>query len=47
MYTKIQAAKIAMPAGVTMLIIPGSEVGALRKCLNGEKIGTIFPGYQI
>ena len=43
MYTKIQAAKIAMAAGVTMLIIPGSEVGALSRCLQGERIGTIFP----
>ena len=42
MYTKIQAAKIATKAGITMLIIPGSDLSALRKCLNGEKIGTIF-----
>ena len=42
MYTKIQAAKIAVNAGVTMLIIPGSEDNALLKCLQGEKIGTIF-----
>ena len=43
MYTKIQAAKIATKAGISTLIIPGSEVGALRKCINGERIGTIFP----
>ena len=42
MYTKIQAAKIAVNAGVTMLIIPGSEDNALLKCLQGENIGTIF-----
>ena len=42
MYTKIQAAKIAVNAGVTMLIIPGAEDNALLRCLNGEKIGTIF-----
>ena len=43
MYTKIQAAKIAMAKGVTMLIIPGAEAGVLRRCLQGEHIGTIFP----
>ena len=42
MYTKIQAAKIARRAGVTMLIIPGAVTGALRRCLQGENIGTIF-----
>ena len=42
MYTKIQAAKIATSSGITMLIIPGSNIGAIRKCLNGENIGTIF-----
>ena len=43
MYTKIQAAKIAKAAGISTLIVKGSESGALRKCLQGEKIGTIFP----
>lgn len=43
MITKIQAAKFATANGVTMLIINGKEVGNLRRALNGEVIGTIFP----
>ena len=43
MYTKIQAAKIAKAGGISTLIIQGSEEGALRRCLFGEQIGTIFP----
>ena len=43
MYTKIQAAKIAKSAGITTLIVKGSDNDVLRRCLQGEKIGTIFP----
>ena len=43
MFTKIQAAKLATSNGVTMLIINGKQVGNLRRALNGENIGTIFP----
>ena len=43
MYTKIQAAKIAKAAGVSTLIVKGSESGTLRQCLQGARIGTIFP----
>jgi len=43
MFTKIQAAKLATSNGVTMLIINGGTVGNLRRVLNGESIGTIFP----
>ncbi len=46
MFTKIQAAKKALAAGITTLIIQGSEIGALRRCLQGEKIGTIFPAHR-
>lgn len=42
MFTKIQAAKIAVKNGITMLIINGREVGNLRRALNGEEIGTVF-----
>ena len=42
MFTKIQAAKIAVQHGITMLIISGKEIGNLRRALNGEEIGTIF-----
>ena len=47
MYTKIQAAKIAVNNGVTMLIIPNYEIDGLRRSLNGERIGTIFPSTKI
>ncbi len=43
MFTKIQAAKLATAHGVTMLIVNGSTNGNLRRALNGEKVGTIFP----
>ncbi len=43
MFTKIQAAKFATSNGVTMLIVNGSTNGNLRRALNGEHIGTIFP----
>jgi len=43
MFTKIQAAKLATSNGVTMLIVNGSTNGNLRRALNGESVGTIFP----
>ena len=43
MFTKIQAAKLATANGVSMLIINGATNGNLRRVLNGENIGTIFP----
>ena len=43
MFTKIQAAKLATANGVTMLIVNGSTDGNLRRALNGETVGTIFP----
>ena len=42
MFTKIQAAKIAVQHGVTMIIVNGQEIGNLRRVLNGEQIGTVF-----
>ena len=42
MFTKIQAAKIAVGRGISMLILNGGEIGNLRRALNGEDIGTIF-----
>ena len=41
--TKVQAAKFATTNGVTMLIVNGAQVGNLRRALNGENVGTIFP----
>ena len=46
MFTKIQAAKFSTANGVTMLIVNGATVGNLRRALNGENIGTIFPSKE-
>ena len=46
MMTKIQAAQIAMSAGVTMVIASGSREGAIRGILAGEQIGTVFPARE-
>lgn len=43
MATKIEAAKIATTAGVTMFIASGGQDGMLRKIIHGEDIGTVFP----
>jgi glutamate 5-kinase len=42
MYTKIQAAKIAMSSGMAMVIALSSREGVLRDILNGEVVGTLF-----
>ena len=42
MYTKIQAAKIAVNSGVTMVIASGSRDGVVREVLRGSQVGTIF-----
>ena len=46
MYTKMQAAKIAMSSGVDMAIVRGDVDGAIRAVLAGEDIGTIFPAKE-
>ena len=43
MATKIEAAKIATAAGVTMFIASGSQNGVVRDILQGEEYGTVFP----
>ncbi len=43
MATKIEAAKIATAAGVTMFIASGSQNGVVRAILQGEDYGTVFP----
>ncbi len=43
MATKIEAAKIATAAGVTMFIASGSQNGVVRDILQGEDYGTVFP----
>lgn len=42
MYTKIQAAKIAVNSGVAMVIATGGREGVVREILQGDKVGTIF-----
>lgn len=46
MQTKIEAAKIAQNAGVTMVIARGNEDGTIRSILRGEEIGTLFPARE-
>lgn len=46
MQTKIEAAKIAQNAGVTMVIARGDEDGTIRSILRGEEIGTLFPARE-
>lgn len=42
MYTKIQAAKIAVNSGVVMVIASGMHDGVVREVLSGANIGTLF-----
>ncbi len=42
MRTKIEAAKLAMTAGVVMVIARGREPGVIRRIVSGEDVGTIF-----
>jgi glutamate 5-kinase len=42
MYTKIQAAKIAVNSGVVMIIAAGGRDGVVRDIIGGVSIGTIF-----
>ncbi|MDU2065946.1 MAG: glutamate 5-kinase [Sporomusaceae bacterium] len=42
MYTKIQAGKIAMNSGVSMVIALSSRDGVIRDILAGKAIGTLF-----
>jgi glutamate 5-kinase len=46
MFTKIQAAKIAVNSGVTMLIASGNRDGIVRDVLNGRELGTVFPAKE-
>ena len=43
MATKIEAAKIATAASVTMFIASGGENGMLSRIIAGEDVGTVFP----
>lgn len=42
MRTKIEAAKIATNAGISMVVASRNEVGMLHEIVAGKKIGTLF-----
>ena len=42
MRTKVEAAKLAMNAGVIMVIARGREPNVIRRIMAGEDVGTIF-----
>ncbi|MBP2644661.1 MAG: proB [Firmicutes bacterium] len=42
MFTKLQAAKIAINSGVTLVIASGGRDGIIREVLDGASLGTIF-----
>jgi glutamate 5-kinase len=45
METKLQAARIAMTAGIPLVIANGLKAGTIQRILNGEAVGTLFvPG---
>ncbi len=45
MITKLEAAKIANDAGISMLIANGNNIDALYDIIEGKKIGTLFKAY--
>lgn len=42
MFTKIQAAKIAVNSGIAMLIASGWRDGVIREIISGRAVGTLF-----
>lgn len=46
MLTKLQAAKVAVNAGVNMVIANGSRENVIREVLSGEQVGTVFPAKE-
>lgn len=45
MVTKIEAAKIANSAGISMLIANGNNIDSLYDIIEGKKVGTLFKAY--
>lgn len=45
MVTKIEAAKIANNAGISMLIANGKNIDSLYDIIEGKKVGTLFKAY--
>ncbi|CAG9297284.1 glutamate 5-kinase [Celerinatantimonas diazotrophica] len=44
MYTKLQAADIARRAGINVTIAAGRAEAVIERVINGEEVGTRFPG---
>jgi glutamate 5-kinase len=42
MVTKLQAAKVATAAGISMVIAHGKKEGTIAQVLSGEEVGTLF-----
>ena len=42
MFTKIQAAKIAVSSGIAMVVVSGEQEDVVARVLQGEKLGTLF-----
>lgn len=45
MVTKIEAAKIANSAGISMIITNGNNIDSLYDLIEGKKVGTLFKAY--
>ena len=45
MVTKIEAAKIANNAGISMIIANGNNINSLYDIMEGKKVGTLFKAY--
>lgn len=45
MVTKLEAAKIANDAGISMLILNGNRIEALYDIIDGKKVGTLFKAF--
>ena len=45
MVTKIEAAKIANSAGISMIIANGNNIDSLYDLIEGKKVGTLFKAY--
>lgn len=45
MVTKLEAAKIANGAGISMIITNGNNIDALYDLIEGKKVGTLFKAY--
>lgn len=42
MYTKLLAARMVMSSGIPMVVANGSDAGAVRSIIEGERVGTLF-----